>query len=139
MLVGVSVAVSVGVYVEVSVGVSVEVSVGVNVGVDVEVDVTVGVTVSVTVGVGVLVGAEDTFSVALAVLPSVVFAEVTGPLTLLYVPALEEVTTTVTVQVPPAASAPLERPIPPPPGSAISIPPQVLVVVSGVAFTRPVG
>lgn len=60
--------------------------------------------------------------------------DVTLPLTLLYVPAVGAVTSTVTVQLPPAAIVPPENEIDPAPATAVTVPPHV-VLAAGVPAT----
>ena len=82
---------------------------------------------------------NSTVSVAVAVFPTPPLVELTLPLVLLYVLAEDDVTRTVTVQTLFARIEPLYRTILLPPAAAVSVPPQELVVVKGVALTRPIG
>src|ERR1035437_1951922 len=61
------------------------------------------------------------------------------PIVLTKAPPFAEVTFTVTVQLPEAAMVPPLRSMVAVPAIAVRIPPQVLVVVSGVATTNPLG
>lgn len=79
-------------------------------------------------------GGSKTVNVSLAVFPVPPLVELTAPLTLLYVPAVGAVTSTLTVHVPLAAIVPPENDIDPSPAFAVTVPPHV-VLAAGVPAT----
>jgi len=87
--------------------------------------------VSVTVGCAV-----PTVRVAvLLVLPVPLLVDETGPVVLLYVPGMLEVTLTLTAQEPLCATDPPASEMLPLPAVAVAVPPQLLVSPLGVATT----
>src|SRR5689334_3437193 len=83
--------------------------------------------------------AGEIVRVAEAVLPVPPLVEVTAPLVLLYVPLAEPVTSTLTVQLLLAATAPPVSEMLPEPAVAVTVPVQVPPSPFGVATTRPAG
>lgn len=84
-------------------------------------------------------GGSTTVKVSVAVLPVPPLVEVIFPVVLVWVPAVEEVTSRVMVQLLFAAIVPPAKAMLPPPAVAVSVPPQVLVVESGVVLLISVG
>src|SRR5512146_865471 len=80
-----------------------------------------------------------TVKVAVAVLPVPPLVELTAPVVLTYVPAAEEVTLTLTVQLLLVATVPPVSEMLPDPAVAVAVPPQVLVSPFGVATISPAG
>jgi len=96
-----------------------------------------GVNAFVMLGAAVVV----TSSVALAVPPVPALVETTADVVLVTNPSVALVTFTVTVQLPPAATVPPLRliAVPPTTGVGVSVPPQVLLTINGVAMETPPG
>jgi hypothetical protein len=74
-----------------------------------------------------------------ALLPAPPFVEETAPLVFAYIPTLEPVISTVTVQVLPAATVPPLKLTLLTPAPAVSMPPHVFVVLAGVVLITPPG
>ena len=86
------------------------------------------------------VGAWSTFNVAVAAVAVPAFVVVTGPVELMYAPALALVTFTVTVQEPFAGTVPEASASVVPLLAAVSVPaPHVVAPEAEDVFTRPAG
>jgi hypothetical protein len=86
-----------------------------------------------------MTGGAITVKVALAVLPVPPFVEVTALLVFCFTPPIVPFTTTVTEHVPLMGRVPPDRLMLPPPATAVSVPPQLFVVVRVVLLITPVG
>jgi hypothetical protein len=83
--------------------------------------------------------ANPTVRLAVALFPVPPFAEPTGPLVFICVPAVGSVTFTVTEQDALVAIVPPTSEIEPEPAVAVTVPPQVVDTPFGVATTIPAG
>ena len=88
---------------------------------------------------GSTITAAVTVKISVAMLPVPPFADDTGSLVLLKVPAVEAVTFMMMVQTPPPGILPPLKVIVLPPAAAVTVPPQLLARFSGVAFINPLG